>query len=137
MTEYTPQAWRFNADGFYADQYAQSTARLGIGIDYQDEDYDRFKAEFLADLAAHDAEVRASVLTEQGKPEWEWGTALRQRNGEIWDHETNESEEDAREHHRMCLETPDDYAPDECIIVRRTPGRDPGPWLAVEEGETP
>jgi hypothetical protein len=24
-------------------------------------------------LAAHDAEVRASVLTEQGEPEWEYG----------------------------------------------------------------
>lgn len=64
-----PQAWRFNPDGFYADNYAQSTARLGIGIDYQEDDYDRHLTQFLRDLEAHDDEVRASVANApQGEP---------------------------------------------------------------------
>lgn len=66
--EFVPaaQAWRFNPDGFYADQYAQSTARLGIGIDYQDDDFDRYKAQFLADLEAHDASVKAEAIRDMG-----------------------------------------------------------------------
>ena len=38
-------------------------------------------------LAAHDAEVRAALLAEQGEPEWEYGSAVREANGVVWDHE--------------------------------------------------
>jgi len=62
VSEYTPQAWRMR--GFYPDQYAMSSAALGIGIDYQDDDYDRYESEFLADLTAHEDRIRAEAKVE-------------------------------------------------------------------------
>lgn len=60
--EYTPQAWRMA--GYYPGQYAKSMSALGIGIDYSDDDYDRYEAEFMADLAAHDERVKAEAKAE-------------------------------------------------------------------------
>jgi hypothetical protein len=54
--EYTPQAWRL--ERYYPETYAKFMAALGDGIDYDDNDFARYAAEFLADLAAHDREVR-------------------------------------------------------------------------------
>lgn len=62
--DYAPQAWRFG-DGmnqFYADHYATTSARLDYDLDYDESRYNQHKAEFLADLAAHDAEVAAKAL---------------------------------------------------------------------------
>lgn len=80
--DYKPQAWRFNEDGFYPDQYAQSTARLGIGIDYQDDDYNRYMREFMADLAAHDAAKRAEWEAEQAAERDFWECKEVGRKGE-------------------------------------------------------
>ena len=42
-------------------------------------DFDRW-------LAAHDAQKRAEWEAEQGQVGWEYGTAVREANGAIWDH---------------------------------------------------
>lgn len=60
--EYTPEAWRMA--GYYPESYAKFMAALGIGIDYDDGDFDRYEAEFRADLAEHDREVAAKALTD-------------------------------------------------------------------------
>lgn len=52
---YVAQAWRM--EGYYAESWAEFMARLGIGIDYEDDDAARYEAKFRADLAAHDAQV--------------------------------------------------------------------------------
>lgn len=53
--EYVPQAWRMT--DYYPDTYAKFMSALGIGIDYDDADFDRYHAEFLADLSEHDRQV--------------------------------------------------------------------------------
>lgn len=63
MSEYKAQAWRIA--GYYPGQYAKSMSVLGIGIDYSDDDHDRYESEFMADLAAYDAEVKAEVKAER------------------------------------------------------------------------
>lgn len=55
MTEYVPQAWRMT--DYYPDSYAKFMAALGVGIDYEDDDFDRYHAEYMADLAEHDRQV--------------------------------------------------------------------------------
>ena len=59
---YTPQAWRLT--GYYPESYARLMDILNGGIlpDWDDDDHNRHEAEFRADLAAHDAEVRAQAL---------------------------------------------------------------------------
>jgi hypothetical protein len=42
---------------YYPDTYAKFMSALGIGIDYDDADFDRYHAEFLADLAERDRQV--------------------------------------------------------------------------------
>ena len=60
--DYTPQAWRLT--GYYPESYARLMDILNGGIlpDWDDDDHNRHEAEFRADLAAHDAEVRAQAL---------------------------------------------------------------------------
>lgn len=61
---YRPQPWRFG-DGpnqFYADEYAEASTRLDYDLGYDESRFNQYKAEFLADLAAHDAAVRAGAL---------------------------------------------------------------------------
>lgn len=139
-----PQAWRFDPDGFYADNYAQSTARLGIGIDYQDDDYERYKAEFLADLAAHDAEVRADEAAhwaqavidsgQQGErigaaragvvaeePEWEYGIRAEGDDEPYTDHSDDPD--------WLCDQITPEHGD---AIVRR---RKAGPWVSVQQEE--
>ncbi len=69
-------------------------------------------------LAAHDAEMRASVLAEQGESEWEYGYGTGPAYWTAYDRE--HAEESRRPHER---------------IVRRTKAAPAGPWLPVEEGE--
>ena len=76
-------------------------------------------------------ESRLAALTTPQEDEWEYGTALRTPKGEIWDHEPDGSLAEATDHLRLCMESPGDYAPDECIVIRRVPGREAGPWLPV------
>lgn len=64
MAEYVPQAWRFGDNGYYAESYAKHMAALGTGVDYDDDDFDRYAAQFKADLEAHDAEVAARTMRE-------------------------------------------------------------------------
>ena len=79
------------------------------------------------------AQKRAEWEAEQCQVEWEYGTALLTEKGEIWDVEPDPDLATAREHHDMCLADPSEYEPDSCIIVKRTPGREAGPWLPVDE----
>lgn len=58
--QYMPEAWRMQ--GYYPESYAKFMAALGIGIDYSDSDFDRYEAEFRADLAAHDIEVARKAV---------------------------------------------------------------------------
>lgn len=53
--EYVPQAWRMT--DYYPDSYAKFMSALGIGIDYDDADFDRYRDEFMADLSEHDRQV--------------------------------------------------------------------------------
>ena len=79
--EYTPEAWRMT--GYYPDTYAKFMSALGVGIDYKDDDYARYEAQFLADLAAHDAAVKAdamaSILPTEMVEHWEWTQRRRAR----------------------------------------------------------
>ena len=61
---YKPQPWRLT--GYYPEAYARFMDILndGIILDWNDDDHDRHEAEFLADLAAHDAELREQIATE-------------------------------------------------------------------------
>ena len=61
---YTPQPWRLT--DYYPESYARLMDILSDGIvpDWDDDDHNRHEAEFRADLAAHDAEVRAQALRE-------------------------------------------------------------------------
>lgn len=54
---YKPQPWRLTE--YYPEAYARFMDILNDGIipDWNDDDHDRHEAEFLADLAAHDAEL--------------------------------------------------------------------------------
>lgn len=75
--EYKPEAWRMT--GYYPDSYAKHMASLGIGIDYQDADYDRYESEFRADLAEHDREVSEKA--------WDaacWYAASTDTTARIW-----------------------------------------------------
>ena len=66
MTEhpYKPQPWRLTE--YYPEAYARfmDTLNVGIILDWNDDDHDRHEAEFLADLAAHDAELREQIAAE-------------------------------------------------------------------------
>lgn len=77
-------------------------------------------------LAAHDAEVRASVLAEQGEPEWEYGLKQENEYVDVWGVVIDEGRE------LPAMRGIADVTGER--IVRR---RSPGPWLPVEEGETP
>ena len=67
--EYKPQAWRMT--DYYPDSYAKFMSALGIGIDYDDADFDRYHAEFLADLAEHDRQVAERAWDEAIQHQWE------------------------------------------------------------------
>lgn len=61
------------------------------------------------------------VLTERAAPqEWEYGSALLSTSGAIWDATLEASLEEAEEAVQLAETSADDYAPDECIVVRRT-----------------
>ncbi len=78
MTEYTPTTEELR------QQYkALAQSRL-LGVTYTSALRAR-GAEFDRWLAAHDAEVRAGVVAEE--PEWEYGSAIREVDGDTWDHE--------------------------------------------------
>ena len=66
MTEhpYRPQPWRLTE--FYPEAYARFMDILndGIILDWNDDDHDRHEAEFLADLAAHDTELREQIAAD-------------------------------------------------------------------------
>lgn len=64
-TEYRAEAWRMT--DYYPDSYAKSMSALVIGIYYDDDDWERYRAEFMADLAAHDREVAAKALEDAAK----------------------------------------------------------------------
>lgn len=66
------------------------------------------------------------LTTEQ---EWEYGSALRSENGEIWDAWPSTLTQAQRD---VAEDVFDDHAPDELIIVKRTPERTAGPWVPVE-----
>lgn len=83
-------------------------------------------AEFDRWLAAHDAEVRASVVTEE--PEWEYGTALRTPQGALWDFEFEGTREAAEWHVRACEKDGHEHGMDNCVIVRRAPRISAGEW---------
>lgn len=57
MTEpaYHGESWRMT--DYYPDAYAKFMSALGTGIDYRDDDYDKYHAQFVADLAAYVEEV--------------------------------------------------------------------------------
>ena len=74
-------------------------------------------AEFDCWLAAHDAEVRASVLAEQGEPEWEYGYGANYPV--LW---TAPSQEQAEKWRGPGERT-----------WKRTAAIPAGPWLPVEE----
>lgn len=56
---YVAQAWRMT--GYYPDSYAKHMSSISDGFDYDDTEHARHEAEFLADLAAHDARVAAEA----------------------------------------------------------------------------
>jgi hypothetical protein len=74
------------------------------------------------------------VLAERAAPqEWEYGSALRSASGVIWDATPEASLEEAEEAVQLAETSPDDYAPDECIVVRRTRERPASPWEPLPE----
>lgn len=58
--QYKPQAWRMT--DYYPDSYAKFMSALGVGIDYSDDDFEKYRAEFMADLAEHDRQTRGEAL---------------------------------------------------------------------------
>ena len=64
MTErpYKPQPWRLTE--YYPEAYARFMDVLNVGVLPDWNDHDRHEAEFLADLAAHDAELREQIAAE-------------------------------------------------------------------------
>lgn len=90
-------------------------------IDYREKEGDYTPGEFAWWLAAHDAEVRASVLAEQGEPEWEYG---------VYDPATNEVDECGPGPVTRDSFTGIDWEATGEFIVHRRPA---GSWLPVEE----
>ena len=113
MTNYTPSEQEVREH--YAEDHRD---RYGSRLDAAD-GFDRW-------LAAHDAEVRASVLAEQGEPEWEYGIEYTPKTGVAKWHDGLES---ARRRLRYMRRT-HAWAHDTARIVRR---RKAGPWEPVEE----
>ncbi len=68
--EYASQAWRMK--GYYPETYAKHSSALDMGIDYDDDRFAQYEAEFLADLAAHDREVAERA----------WDEGAKRRNGD-------------------------------------------------------
>lgn len=77
----------------------------------------------------------ADRLEELITEEWEYGTALLNENGVLWDEEIAPSEQNAREQHAHCRDNPELYAPDQCVMVRRTKAISAGPWEIVPTDE--
>lgn len=68
--------------------------------------------------------------------QWEYGTALRTKKGDLWDFEFEGTREDAEWHVGACAKDHHDHDPDECVIVRRKPRVSAGEWELVDrEGE--
>lgn len=85
-----------------------------------------------------DGKIRGTVqlrLEERTTGEWEYGTALLNENGVLWDEEIAPSEQNAREQHAHCRDNPELYAPDQCVMVRRTKAISAGPWEIVPTDE--
>lgn len=70
---YKPQSWRLTE--YYPEAYARFMDILndGIILDWNDDDHDRHEAEFLADLAAHDAELVDALVDAIRAEAWEEG----------------------------------------------------------------
>lgn len=124
MSEYTPTMERLRRE--YIEM---REARFGFS-DLYAEEWDRA-------LAAHDAEVRVSVVPKES--EVEWGTALRADNGTVWDEFWHISRADAEK--EIAEDEPDDHTDDEIVLIRRRREIPAGPlevvpWLPVkQEGE--
>lgn len=50
--------------------------------------------------------------------EWEYGTALRSSNGDVWDEFWHVSRDEAEK--EIAADTADEHEPDEIVLVRRT-----------------
>ena len=87
MTEhpYKPQPWRLTE--YYPEAYARFMDVLNVGILPDWDDFDRHVTEFLADLAAHDAELREQIAADVAHAidahvmTWDEATAPHVRKG--------------------------------------------------------
>lgn len=105
MSDYTPND----------DQVRSAVMHSGGWLD--EDAFDRW-------LAAHDAEVRASVLAEQGEPEWEYG--VTGFTGEVVGvNETIERAHESWYYWRRVIGAPSE-------IRKRARGSKPGPWIPLE-----
>ncbi|MGX1932060.1 hypothetical protein [Microbacterium resistens] len=124
MSDYTPTTEEVRAD--YADRGGSLRSPI------------QRWAEFDRWLNAHDAEVRAAALAEQGTEEWEYGYELIEsdtrdvltRSGAY----DNEAAARHWAHVRRQDESDPEYPPLDILIVRR---RKAGPWVPVEHPNRP
>lgn len=128
MSDYTPTTEEMRA--FYTAERIDVHPHL-----FPKPSAEEAEAEFDRWLAAHDAEVRTSVISEE--PEWEYGTALRTMTGHLWDFEFEGSRETAEWHVKRCAEGGHDHGMDHCVVVRRAPRISHGDWELVDREAIP